>query len=151
MGAVVTAVGRSENKAGDAERLGASAFLPQGHLPDCAFDVILNTVSAPVDVAALLRALVPGGKLITVGMPGQKGGQSLELSVALLSLVPKGRSLIGSQYGGRAAILRMLAFCAAKGIRPVTEEMPLAKINDAVAKLEAGQARYRIVLNTTQI
>ena len=40
----------------------------------------------------------------------------------------------------------MLDFCVRHDIYPVVEEFPLAKVNDALAHLEAGKARYRIVL-----
>ncbi|VTR54389.1 NADP-dependent alcohol dehydrogenase C [Serratia fonticola] len=41
----------------------------------------------------------------------------------------------------------MLAFCARHGIEPQVEHFPLSKVNDAIAHLEAGKARYRIVLD----
>ena len=34
-------------------------------------------------------------------------------------------------------------------IRPLIEVMPLAKVNDAVKKLQQGHARYRLVLSWT--
>jgi len=40
----------------------------------------------------------------------------------------------------------MLDFCARHNIAPVTEEFPMSKANDALAHVEAGKARYRIVL-----
>jgi uncharacterized zinc-type alcohol dehydrogenase-like protein len=43
-------------------------------------------------------------------------------------------------------ILRMLDFCNRHYIEPVTELFPLSKVNEALAHLETGKARYRIVL-----
>jgi uncharacterized zinc-type alcohol dehydrogenase-like protein len=40
----------------------------------------------------------------------------------------------------------MLEFAARHGIEPVTETFSFAQINEAIAHLEAGKARYRIVL-----
>ena len=40
----------------------------------------------------------------------------------------------------------MLDFCARHGVKPVTEEFPMSQANEALAHLEAGKARYRIVL-----
>lgn len=68
----------------------------------------------------------------------------------MLSLVPKQRCVAGSNVGSRSATARMLAFAAATGVRPVVEVVPLARINDAVAKLDAGEQRYRIVLDTAR-
>lgn len=41
----------------------------------------------------------------------------------------------------------MLNFCARHRIPAVTEDFPLTRINDALAHLRSGKARYRIVLN----
>jgi len=40
----------------------------------------------------------------------------------------------------------MLDFCARHTIAPVTEEFPMSQANEAMAHLESGKARYRIVL-----
>jgi uncharacterized zinc-type alcohol dehydrogenase-like protein len=40
----------------------------------------------------------------------------------------------------------MLDFAARHGIAPVVEEFPMSRANEAMAHLEAGKARYRIVL-----
>ena len=40
----------------------------------------------------------------------------------------------------------MLDFCNRHAIEPVIEEFPLSRVNEAMTRLEAGKARYRIVL-----
>jgi uncharacterized zinc-type alcohol dehydrogenase-like protein len=40
----------------------------------------------------------------------------------------------------------MLDFCNRHGIEPVIEEFPISDVNEAIAHLAAGKARYRIVL-----
>jgi uncharacterized zinc-type alcohol dehydrogenase-like protein len=40
----------------------------------------------------------------------------------------------------------MLDFCARHRIEPVVETFPMSRVNEALAHLEAGKARYRIVL-----
>jgi uncharacterized zinc-type alcohol dehydrogenase-like protein len=40
----------------------------------------------------------------------------------------------------------MLEFAARHGIAPVVEEFPMSHANEAMEHLEAGKARYRIVL-----
>jgi uncharacterized zinc-type alcohol dehydrogenase-like protein len=40
----------------------------------------------------------------------------------------------------------MLDFCSRHGIEPIIEEFPLSRVNEAMARLESGKARYRIVL-----
>ena len=41
----------------------------------------------------------------------------------------------------------MLEFAARHNIAPQTEHFPMSRINEAFAHLEAGKARYRIVLD----
>jgi alcohol dehydrogenase (NADP+) len=44
-------------------------------------------------------------------------------------------------------MLRMLAFAAANRVVPVVEELPMSRAGDAVKRLRANEARYRIVLD----
>jgi uncharacterized zinc-type alcohol dehydrogenase-like protein len=41
----------------------------------------------------------------------------------------------------------MLDFAARHNITPQTEHFPMSRINEAFKRLEAGKARYRIVLD----
>jgi uncharacterized zinc-type alcohol dehydrogenase-like protein len=45
------------------------------------------------------------------------------------------------------AIETMLEFAARHAIAPQTEHFRMSQINEAFARLEAGKARYRIVLD----
>ena len=49
--------------------------------------------------------------------------------------------------GSPVAIETMLQFAARHKVTPTTEHMPMSRINEAFERLEAGKARYRIVLN----
>ena len=40
----------------------------------------------------------------------------------------------------------MIEFCARHQIAPVIETFPMSRANEALEHLEAGKARYRIVL-----
>jgi uncharacterized zinc-type alcohol dehydrogenase-like protein len=42
--------------------------------------------------------------------------------------------------------MAMLDFCVRHRIAPVTEEFPMSRANEALAHMEAGKARYRVVL-----
>ena len=57
------------------------------------------------------------------------------------------RSVSGSPIGSPATFATMLEFAARHNIAPQTEHFPMSKINDAIARLESGKARYRIVLD----
>ena len=39
----------------------------------------------------------------------------------------------------------MLDFCNRHAIEPIIEEFPLSRVNEALAHLESGKARYRIL------
>jgi uncharacterized zinc-type alcohol dehydrogenase-like protein len=56
------------------------------------------------------------------------------------------RSVSASPVGSPAVIARMLEFAARHEIKPVVETFPMERVNDALAHLKSGQARYRIVL-----
>ena len=45
-----------------------------------------------------------------------------------------------------ATIRIMLDFCARHRIEPVVEYFPMSRVNEALAHLASGQARYRVVL-----
>jgi uncharacterized zinc-type alcohol dehydrogenase-like protein len=53
----------------------------------------------------------------------------------------------GTPSGSPSTIADMLEFSARHKISPQTEHFPLARVNDAMAHLKAGKARYRIVLD----
>ena len=53
------------------------------------------------------------------------------------------KKVCGSIVGGRADMLEMLDLCALKGIKPLCEVVPLAKINDAIDRVLANKARFR--------
>ena len=79
------------------------------------FDLIINTVSAPLDITAYLRLLTVDGTLVNVGAPVQPQG------VEALALITHRRSFAGSANGGIAETQEMLDFCAEHGILPETE------------------------------
>jgi uncharacterized zinc-type alcohol dehydrogenase-like protein len=41
---------------------------------------------------------------------------------------------------------KMLEFCALHNINAITEQFPMSQANEALAHVEAGKARYRVVL-----
>jgi alcohol/geraniol dehydrogenase (NADP+) len=57
------------------------------------------------------------------------------------------RSISGSPNGSPVTMQIMLQFAARHGISPQTEHFPMEKVNQALAHLDSGNARYRIVLD----
>src|SRR6476619_4149448 len=100
-GADVTVLSQSLRKQEDGLRLGADAFYATSD-PDTfkqladTFDLIINTVSAAIDVDAHLGLLAVNGTLVNVGAP------PVPLSLEVMGLIGGRRSFAGSMIGGIA-------------------------------------------------
>jgi alcohol/geraniol dehydrogenase (NADP+) len=68
------------------------------------------------------------------------------IPVQAFALIMGQKSVSGSPTGSPGSIAKMLTFCARHGIEPQVEHFPMSRVNDALAHLRAGKARYRIVL-----
>jgi len=153
MGAEVTGIDVFPEKAAEAKSFGAHHFLrfdaikPAEMGADAKFDVVLNCASGKLDFKLLLELLQTDGSLVQVGIPG--GGALITLP--LQDVVFNQKKLAGSIVGGRADMQEMLDFAALHGIKPAVERMPLSKVNEAMDRVQAGKARYRIVLETDEM
>lgn len=105
-----------------------------------ALDFILVTVNVPLNWPAYINALAPRGRLHFVGAVGEP------VAMPVFPMLVGQKSLSGSPLGSPATTAEMLEFAARHGVAPVTETFPMTKVNDALAHLRAGKARYRIVL-----
>ena len=144
-GCEVTAFTSSGGKHDEAVGMGAHKVVDSrdaGQLDAIAgsLDFILSTVNAPLDWGRYLSALAPRGRLHTVGAVLEP------IPVPAFSLITGQKSVSGSPLGSPETIRKMLEFCTRHGIEPVTEFFPLSEANKALARLESGKARYRIVL-----
>lgn len=100
----------------------------------------ISTVNVKLDWNLYLNCLKPKGRLHFVGA-------TLEpLDLQVFGLLTGQRQVSGSPVGSPATISTMLQFCAQHDIRPQIETFPMEKVNEALAHLERGNARYRIVL-----
>ena len=146
LGAEVTVLSQTLSKKDDGLRLGADHYYATSD-PDTfrslrgSFDVILNTVSAVVDLRAYLGLLDVGGSMVCVGAPAEP------LSVNVSSLIGGRRSLAGSNIGGIAETQEMLDFCAEHGIASEIEVISAAQINEAYERVLASDVRYRFVID----
>lgn len=143
-GCEVTAFSTSPEKEDEARSLGAHHFLSskdEDALEKAAnsFDMLLVTVAAPLNWDAYVQTLRPGGKLHIVGAVPS-------VEVTWFPLIAGDKSIGGSPLGSPATIRDMLEFCGRHEIKPMIEEMPLSKVNDAFEKLRNGSPRYRLVL-----
>jgi uncharacterized zinc-type alcohol dehydrogenase-like protein len=150
LGAEVTVLSQTLKKQADALELGADHFFATNDPETFAqlagtFDLIINTVSAPVDVDAYLRLLAVDGVLVNVGAPAEP------LSVNVFSLIPARRSLAGSTIGGIRETQEMLDFCAEHNIGSEIEVISADQINEAYERVLASDVRYRFVIDASTI
>jgi len=146
MGATVTVLSQSLKKQEDGLRLGADHYYAtsdENTFTELAgsFDLIINTVSAAIDINAYLQLLALDGALVNVGAPPQP------LPVQVFSLIGGRRSFAGSAIGGIAETQEMLDFCAEHGIGAEIEVIPADKINEAYERVLASDVRYRFVID----
>jgi alcohol dehydrogenase (NADP+) len=150
MDADVTVLSQSLKKQEDGLRLGADAYFATSD-PDTfaalagRFDLIVNTVSAPIDVDAYLSLLAVDGALVNVGAPAEP------LSLNVMSLIGGRRTYAGSMIGGISETQAMLDFCAEHGIGAEVEVIAADQINEAYERVLASDVRYRFVIDTATL
>ncbi|HXR44975.1 MAG TPA: NAD(P)-dependent alcohol dehydrogenase [Pseudolysinimonas sp.] len=149
LGAEVTVLSRTADKADDARRLGASDLLvttDEAQLEQARgrFDLIVDTVSAEHELPPLLRMLALDGTLSVVGNPLMAGPR-------ILDLVTGRHRLTSSGTGGLRQTVEMLEFCAENGITADVEVLPSARVQEALDRLERGDVHYRFVLDMSDL
>jgi uncharacterized zinc-type alcohol dehydrogenase-like protein len=150
MGAEVTVLSQSLRKQEDGLRLGADhyhATSDPATFEELAgrFDLMINTVSAEIDITALLGLLATDGALVNVGAPAEP------LPVGVFPLLQQRRSFAGSAIGGIRETQEMLDFCAEHGIGAEIEVISAGQINDAWDRVLASDIRYRFVIDTATL
>ncbi|MGW4547881.1 NAD(P)-dependent alcohol dehydrogenase [Streptomyces violaceorubidus] len=150
MGAEVTVLSQSLRKKDDGLKLGADHYYATSDpatFEELAgtFDLIVSTVSAPLDFGAYLGLLKTDGALANVGAPEDP------VSFNLFALLGGGKSLSGSMIGGIAETQETLDFCAEHGIGAEIELIAASEVNEAYERVLAGDVRYRFVIDTATI
>jgi D-arabinose 1-dehydrogenase-like Zn-dependent alcohol dehydrogenase len=144
----VVAISRKANKKEDALKLGADAYIATDDDEDWAkhhnqsLDLIISTVSSSkMPIVGYCQLLRTRGTFVQLGAP-EDGG----LEIPAFSLIARGIKLGGSLIGSPDEIREMLDLAATKGIHPWIEERPMEEANQAILDMDAGKARYRLVL-----
>ena len=150
LGAEVTVLSQSLKKQEDGLRLGADQYHATSdpetfELLAGRFDLIVNTVSASIDLNAYLGLLAVDGTLVNVGAPAEP------LSLHVMSLISGRRSFAGSMIGGIALTQEMLDFCAQHNIGADVEVIAADKVNEAYERVLASDVRYRFVIDTSTL
>ncbi|MDP9887031.1 NAD(P)-dependent alcohol dehydrogenase [Pseudarthrobacter enclensis] len=150
MGAEVTVLSQSLKKQEDGLKLGADHYYAtsdENTFSELAgsFDLIINTVSASIDISSYLGLLKLDGALVNVGAPAEP------LPVNAFALIGGRRSFAGSMIGGIRETQEMLNFCAEHHLGAEIEVIPAEKINEAYERVLASDVRYRFVIDTATL
>ncbi|MFJ7773087.1 NAD(P)-dependent alcohol dehydrogenase [Streptomyces sp. NPDC097107] len=150
LGAEVTVLSQSLRKKDDGLKLGADHYYATSDpatFEELAgtFDLIVSTVSAPLDLGAYLGLLKTEGALANVGAPEEP------VSLNLFALLGGGKTLAGSMIGGIRETQEMLDFCAEHGIGAEIELIAASEVNEAYERVLASDVRYRFVIDTATI
>ncbi|MFJ7066704.1 NAD(P)-dependent alcohol dehydrogenase [Streptomyces sp. NPDC101115] len=150
LGAEVTVLSQSLKKQEDALKLGADHYYATSDPETFAvlrgsFDLVISTVSAPLDFDAYLSLVKTDGALVNVGAPEEP------VKVGLFSLIGGRKTLAGSMIGGIKETQEMLDFCAAHGLGAEIELITADQVNDAYERVVASDVRYRFVIDASTI
>jgi uncharacterized zinc-type alcohol dehydrogenase-like protein len=145
LGAEVTVLSQSLSKQEDGKRLGADHYYATeketfkklaGY-----FDLIVNTVSAPLDWNRYASMLKPEGTLVILGIPDKP------IPINAMALVFGRRSIAGSMIGSIAETQEMLDFCAEHNIVADIETIDMKDVNEAYDRVVKSDVRYRFVID----
>ncbi|KUN08466.1 alcohol dehydrogenase [Streptomyces yokosukanensis] len=150
LGAEVTVLSQSLRKKDDGLRLGATHYYATSDPKTFenlkgTFDIILNTVSAPLDFDAYLSLLRTDGAMVNVGIPEEP------VRILLSSVFGHRRSLSSSGIGGIPETQEMLDFCAEHNLGAEIELIRADQVNEAYERVVNSDVRYRFVIDTATI
>lgn len=146
LGAEVTVISHSSNKREDALRMGAQDFKVVKSSEDLKdlnrkFDLVLNTVSALIDINAYLNILKIDGTMVIIGLPDSP------YSVSAGALLNGRKSLTGSMIGGMPELQEMINFAGQHNIVSDIELVKADYVEKAYERTVASDVRYRFVID----
>lgn len=150
MGYRTVAIARGPDRAEPAYQLGADHYIDSTAQPAGAAlaelggaDLILSTASTTEPVEELLSGLALHGQLTLLGIDDGT------ITVPAGQLASNSQIITGHLTGSPQDTEDAMRFAQRNGVRPVIERMLLSDVNEAVARIAAGDARFRIVLDPT--
>ena len=148
MGAEVTVFSHSPSKEKDALAMGAHHFVCTTnitvlHSMHKKFDLIINAVSAELDINEYLKLLKIDSTLVIVGIPGKP--YAVEAGVMLDGR----RNLAGSMIGAVSELQEMMDFCGEHGIVSDVEVINADYANEAYERTIKSDVKYRFVIDAT--
>lgn len=146
LGAHVTVLSHSPSKESDARGMGADDFVLTKDSAGLkalsrSFNLILNTVSAELDINSYLDLLTLDGTLVVIGLPGKP------YAVNVGTLLGARRSMAGSMIGGIPEMQEMLDFCGLHNIVSDVEVISADYVDTAYERTVASDVKYRFVID----
>jgi uncharacterized zinc-type alcohol dehydrogenase-like protein len=146
LGAETTVFSHSPEKEADAKAMGANHFVVTKDVKNLeklekSFDLILNTVSAHIDLEPYLKMLKLDGTFVVIALPGKP----YQINVG--TMLDQRRSLAGSMIGGMEELQEMLNFCGQHNIVSDVEVIKADYINTAYERTVASDVKYRFVID----
>jgi len=150
LGAEITVLSQSLKKQDDAKRLGADNYYATSDAQTFSrlrntFDLMINTVSAPIDWNQYINLLKVDGSMVVVGVPEK------QIPIAAFSLITGRRSLSGSAIGGIPETQEMLDFCGKHNVPCDIEVIPIQKVNEAYDRVVKSDVKYRFVIDMASL
>ena len=150
LGAEVTVLSHSANKEADAKAMGADHFIltkdesvfekHKNH-----FDLLINSVSAPLDLNKYVNMLKLNGSLVMVGLSGEP------YPIDAFTMLNQRRRIAGSMIGGMKQTQEMLDFAGKHNIVSDVEIIKAEEINKAYDRVVASDVKYRFVIDAKTI
>ncbi|WP_022824309.1 NAD(P)-dependent alcohol dehydrogenase [Hymenobacter norwichensis] len=150
MGCEVTVLSTSANKEADAKALGAHKFVVTKDAEAMKsvanyFDLIINTVSAAMDLTPYVGSLRRDGTMVLLGVPPEAP------QLHAFNLIAKRRRIAGSLIGGIKETQEMLDFCAEHNVMSDVEVIRMDYINEAYERMIKSDVKYRFVIDLSTL
>lgn len=145
-GCRVVVLSGSDRKKDESLRLGAHEFVATKDAKELKvshkLDRLLVTTSAQPDWNLIMPLMNPGSTIHPLSVSGG------DFSIPYMPFISQGITVQGSVVASRQIHKDMITFSALHKITPVVEEFPMTEegIEQAMAKLEKGDVRFRAVL-----
>jgi uncharacterized zinc-type alcohol dehydrogenase-like protein len=148
LGAHVTVFSHSASKKEDALAMGADDFVVtrdesvlEAHHKQ--FHLVINTVSAPIDLNLYLELLGLDGTLVMVGLAPE------HYPINAFSMLPQRRRIAGSMIGPVGQLQEMLDFAGKHNIVSDIEVIKAPYLNEAWDRVVESDVRYRFVIDAS--
>lgn len=150
LGAEVTVLSQTLSKQADGLAMGADHYYATNDPATFetlagTLDLIICTVSAALDWGAYLNLLKVDGAMVLVGAPEEPA------TLNAFALIPGRRTLAGSMIGSIKETQEMLDFCGQHGIVADIETIAIDQINEAYARMQKSDVRYRFVIDMSTL